>query len=140
MICAIRIKGNVGIRREVAETLDRMRVRRKYACVVLNETKDNLGRVKKMKDFVAYGEISDDVFEKLIEARGKPLDKTKKIDAKKAVAEIKNGKSYEELNLKPFFRLHPPRGGIESKKHFGVGKGVLGNNKDNINKLVGRML
>ena len=140
MICAIRIKGNVGIRREVAETLDRMRVRRKYACVVLNETKDNLGRVKKMKDFVAYGEISDDVFEKLIEARGKPLDKTKKIDAKKVVAEIKNGKSYEELNLKPFFRLHPPRGGIESKKHFGVGKGVLGNNKDNINKLVGRML
>ncbi len=140
MICAIRIKGNVGIRREVAETLDRMRVRRKYACVVLNETKDNLGRVKKMKDFVAYGEISDDVFEKLIEARGKPLDKTKKIDAKKVVAEIKKGKSYEELNLKPFFRLHPPRGGIESKKHFGVGKGVLGNNKDNINKLVGRML
>ena len=140
MICAIRIKGNVGIRREVAETLDRMRVRRKYACVVLNETKDNLGRVKKMKDFVAYGEISDDVFEKLIEARGKPLDKTKKIDAKKAVAEIKNRKSYQELNLKPFFRLHPPRGGIESKKHFGVGKGVLGNNKDNINKLVGRML
>ena len=40
-----------------------------------------------------------------------------------------NKKGLEELGLKPFFRLHPPRGGIESKKHFGVGKGVLGDNK-----------
>ena len=47
---------------------------------------------------------------------------------------------YEEVNVKPFFRLHPPRKGIESKKHFGVGKGVLGNHKDKINKLIERML
>lgn len=138
MICAIRIKGNVGIRREAAETLDRMRIRRKYACVVLKETKDNIGRIKKMKDFIAYGEISDDMFEKLIEARGKPLDKTKKIDAGKAVAEIKKGKSYEELNLKPFFRLHPPRKGIKTKIHFP--KGALGNHGEHINKLIERML
>jgi len=36
--------------------------------------------------------------------------------------------------------IHPPRKGIESKKHFGVGKGVLGNNKKEINKLIERML
>ncbi len=27
--------------------------------------------------------------------------------------------------------MHPPRGGIDAKKHFGVKKGVLGNNKKN---------
>jgi large subunit ribosomal protein L30 len=44
------------------------------------------------------------------------------------------------LNIKPFFRLHPPRGGIDSAKHFGIKKGVLGNNKESINKLIERML
>jgi len=138
MICAIRIKGVIGVRSEAAETLERMRIRRKYACVVLHKTKENLGRVNKMKDFIAYGEISDDMFEKLIEARGKPLDKSKKIDAKKAVAEFKKGKTFEELNLKPFFRLHPPRKGISTKTHFP--KGALGNHGEKINSLVERML
>ncbi len=41
---------------------------------------------------------------------------------------------------KNFFRLHPPRRGIESKKHFGVGKGVLGDNGEKINELLVRML
>ena len=44
----------------------------------------------------------------------------------------------EELNMKPFFRLHPPRGGINAKIHFP--KGVLGNNKEKINDLIKRML
>ncbi|KKL95423.1 hypothetical protein LCGC14_1854700, partial [marine sediment metagenome] len=43
-----------------------------------------------------------------------------------------------KLNLKPFFRLHPPRKGIKSKLHFP--KGVLGDNKEKINDLVLRML
>ena len=62
----------------------------------------------------------------------------KKIDPKKIASEL-NDKSLEDLGLKPFFRLHPPRGGIESKKHSGVGKGVLGENKK-INDLIRRML
>ena len=64
---------------------------------------------------------------KLVELRGKPLAsaKEKKINAAKLVDELEK-KNLVELGLKPFFRLHPPRGGIESKKHYGVGKGVLG--------------
>lgn len=118
MIAIIRIKGQVGLKREINETLDRLRLRRKYACVVFeNPTKEQLGMIKKVKDFVAYGEIDADTYKELKEKRGKKV----------------GGK------LKPFFRLHPPRGGIESKKHFGVGKGVLGNNKK-MNELVRRML
>ena len=55
-----------------------------------------------------------------------------------SVEELKKGKKFEELNLKPFFRLHPPRKGIKSKLHFP--KGVLGDNKKKINDLVERML
>ena len=37
MIAIIRIKGMVGIRKDLAETLSRLRLRRKYSCVVLDK-------------------------------------------------------------------------------------------------------
>ena len=138
MICIIRIKGEIGLRRDIVETLNRLRLRRKYSCIVIKPNAENLGMIKKVKDFVAYGEISEETFEKLVEKRGQLIDKKKKIDAKKIVSNLKEGKTYEENNLKPFFRLHPPRKGIKSKLHFP--KGVLGNNKEHINKLIERML
>jgi large subunit ribosomal protein L30 len=119
MIVVIRIKGRVGISQKINETLDRLRLRRKYSCVVLKGSEEERGMIKKVEDFVAYGEIKDDVYKELVKIRGK---------------KGKDGK------IKPFFRLHPPRKGIESKKHFGVGKGVLGNNGEKINELVLRML
>lgn len=138
MILAIRISGLVKIDRDVEETLYRMRLRRKYVAVLLEDNANNRKLLKRIRNFIAFGNINDNVLEKLIETRGKSID-GKKIDAKKIVQEI-NKKSLEKAGLKPFFRLHPPRKGIESKKHFGVGKGVLGDNKDKINDLVERML
>ena len=119
MIAAIRIKGQVGLKSDINETLNRLRMRRKYSCVVLKGSKEEMGMIKKLRDFIAYGDIDDTTYKKLVEKRGK-----KQADGK----------------LKPFFRLHPPRKGIESKKHFGVGKGVLGNHGDKINELIERML
>jgi len=140
MKAIIRITGDVNLRKSVRETLERLRLRRKYACVVIDESKVNMGMMEKVRNFVAFGDIKKDTFEKLIETRGQLLDKTKKIQSKKIVEELGKGKKYQELNLKPFFRLHPPRKGIDSKKHFGVQKGVLGNNKEKINELIERML
>jgi large subunit ribosomal protein L30 len=118
-IAVIRIKGKVGLNRDIEETLYRLRIRKKYSCVVLKGTKEEMGMIEKLRDFVAYGEIKDDVYKELVKQRGK---------------------KGSEGKLKPFFRLHPPRGGIESKKHFGVGKGVLGNHGEKINELILRML
>ena len=140
MIAVIRIHGQVGLRKEIAETLYRLKLRKKYSCVVLNPTKEQLGMIKNGRDFVAFGNINDKTLEKLIEKRGLLIDKKKKIEPKKIIDELKNGKKLNSLGLKPFFRLHPPRKGIDAKKHFGVGKGVLGNNEDGINDLIERML
>ena len=124
---------------DVKETLYRLRLRKKYTCVVLNPNKEQKGMIEKVKNLVAFGEINKETFEKLIEARGQLFDrKKKKVDAKKAVEDLDKGKAYEDLNLKPFFRLHPARGGMNTKIHFP--KGVLGNNGDKINALVLRML
>lgn len=140
MICVIRIHGMVGLKKKTAETLNRLRLRRKYSCVVLNPTEEQMGMIKKLRDFVAFGEINKSTLEKLIVKRGKLTDKSKKIEAKKIAEGLMNKKSHWALDLKPFFRLHPPRKGIDSKKHFGVGKGVLGDNKKKINELIERML
>ena len=113
MICVIRIHGQVGLKKEIVETLSRLKLRKKYSCIVIEKpTKEQLGMIKKVRDFAAFGEINEETYKKLKEKR-----KTK---------------------IKNFFRLHPPRKGIKSKLHFP--KGVLGDNKEKINELVGRML
>jgi len=84
-----------------------------------NPTKEQIGMIKRLRDFVAYGEIDESVYKKLVDARGQ---------------KDQDGK------LKPFFRLHPARGGIDTKKHFGVKKGVLGDHGKDLNKLLERML
>jgi len=142
MISIIRIRGQVGLRKPIVETLSRLRIRRKYSCVVLTKpTKVQLGMIKKVKDFVAFGEINDKTLKELIEKRGLLLNKRKtKPKAEDVIKGLKEDKKLQDFNLKPFFRLHPPRKGIESKKHFGVRKGVLGNNKEKINDLIRRML
>ena len=94
-MCIIRIKGQVGINKDVKETLFRLRLRRKYSCITLETTKENMGMLKKVRSFVSYGEISKETYEELLKKRGKKVQ----------------GK------LKPFFRLHPPRGGAETKVH-----------------------
>ncbi len=117
MIAIIRIKGQVKVRKEVIETLNRLGLKKKYSCIILERPKkEESGMIEKVRNFVAFGEINNETYKKLVEARGK-FSKSK-----------------------THFRLHPPRKGIESKKHFGVGKGVLGDNKDKINELILRML
>lgn len=117
MIAAIRIKGQIGLKKEIVETLHRLRLRKKYTCVLVEPTKENIGMLKKLRNFIAYGEINEETKKELISKRGKK-DK--------------------EGELKAFFRLHPPRGGIETKVHFP--KGALGNHGDKINDLIRRML
>jgi len=61
------------------------------------------------------------------------------MDAAKVIEGL-DKKTLVDFGLKPFFRLHPPRGGIDTKVHFPIRKGVLGDNKEKINDLVRRML
>ena len=142
MIAIIRIKGKIGINRDVNETLDRLRLRKKYACVILNESAEIAGMLKKVRNFVAYGKIDAGTLKELIEKRGKLQGKNKeKTEIGKIAGEIMNAekpKKLGEYGLKPFFSLHPPRGGIKSKLHYP--KGVLGDNKEKINELIKRML
>ncbi len=139
MILVIRISGLVEVSVIDNETLSRMRLRRKYSAVLLNDTPENKKLLNKVRNFVAYGPVDAETLKLIVEKRGQLSDKKKKVDATAVVSNIEK-LGLEKQGLKPFFRLHPPRGGIESKIHFPKRKGVLGDNKEKINDLVRRML
>ena len=138
MIAVIRISGMVKMPKDISNTFDRLRLRRKYACVLVDDNKKMKGMLKKVRNNAAYGNIDDKTLIELIEERGQLIDKKKKINAKKISEEIMKNKSMKDLEIKPFFRLHPARKGINTKQHFP--KGVLGDHKDKINDLIRRML
>lgn len=140
MLLIIRIAGQVNLSEKTKETLHRLRVRRKYSAVLLPETTENLKLLKKIRNYVAFGTISKESLASLIKRRGQPIKKGIKIDAEKIISGL-DKKSLIEFGLKPFFRLHPPIGGIDAKKHFGTSKkAVLGDNKEKVNDLLRRML
>ena len=127
----------VQIPNDVQETLYRMRLRQKYAAILLDDTPENARLLLKVRNFVAFGNVSEDTLKALIVARGERLDR------KPVASSMKVPTSETEVDksgLKPFFRLHPPRKGIDCKNHFGIRKGVLGNNGEKINDLVRKML
>jgi len=139
MILVIRIAGQVELSHAPKETLHRLRLRRKYSAVLLQPTPENLKLLKKIRNQISYGPITKETILELIKKRAQPIKKETKIDAEEIVSQL-DKKSLKDLGLKPFFRLHPPRGGIDAKKHCGTTKkAVLGENKK-IDDLVRRML
>jgi len=148
-IAVILIRGTVNLDYDRKRTLELLRLKRKFSCSVVDDTPVYRGMLEKVKDYVTYGEIEKEDFVKLLEKRGrtignKPVDK-KVIDelTKKYFEESKiKLRDFQDYNVKPFFRLHPPikgfeRGGI--KKSFNNG-GALGYRGSKIKDLLNRML
>jgi len=143
MKALIRITGFVGMNSKVEETMSRLRLRKKYVCVIIDENKsETAGMLDKVKNFVAFGDIDEKTLTELVKARGKKIGNAKakvsEADASKIAKEILAGKNIEKLGIKPFFRLHPARGGINTKLHYP--RGVIGNHEDKIKELILRML
>lgn len=142
LVALIRIEGMVGVKPNAHETLDRLRLRRKYACVLIDASRKEVEKMIHAVQFhIAFGDIDKETLIKLIHARGKAAegDKKKIKMSPEEVAEgLLKGKKLADFGLKPFFRLHPPRKGIKSKLQYP--KGVLGNHGKNISKLIERML
>ena len=144
MKAIIRIVGHVKVSVDLKETLYRMHAHKKYTLVLFPSVPATDTLLQTVRNFTAYGEIDAKTLTALLVARAQPIDKKKKIDEKTAeiMAEqlLSEKKTLTDYGLKPFFRLHPPRGGIDARLHFPKKKGVLGDNKEEINDLIRRML
>ncbi len=118
-LAIIRIRGSVGIKKEIKDTLKMLKLFKKNWCVIVDKNDANIGMAKKVKDYATYGEIDKETLDKLMKCSGKD----------------KKGK------LKPF-RLCPPNGGFERKGikfSFSIG-GALGYRGKKINDLIKKMM
>ena len=138
-IAVVLVRGMVDVTTPVKDTLAMLRLHRKNYCVVLPNTAVVQGMLHKVKDYVTWGLISDDVYAKLMAARGEEW-KARESDSKGTYVygylEI-NGKKY-----KPYFRLNPPRKGFGRKGikvSFKAG-GALGDRSEKMDDLIQRML
>ncbi|RLI90051.1 MAG: 50S ribosomal protein L30 [Candidatus Altiarchaeales archaeon] len=154
-IAIVRVRGRVHVRRDIGDALKFLNLTRVNHCIIIDNRKEYMGMIKKVNDYVTWGEIYPDILEKLLEERGrlngnKPFTEghlkknTKYKSIEKFVDDFVKFKA--ELKdipgLKPIFRLTPPRkgygrGGI--KHPYSIG-GALGYRGEKINELLERMI
>ena len=150
---AIRVRGIVNVNPDIKKTLQLLNLTRSNHCVILEEKPSIKGMLQVAKDYITWGEIEKDVLSKLINSRGKLLgDKNLTNDYikssttydsinKLSQALLDNKFKYKEIhNIKPVFRLNPPKKGYEGIKRSFVNKGTLGYRGKEINKLIQRMI
>jgi large subunit ribosomal protein L30 len=141
MIVAIRIAGLVGIDKKTASTLDALRLRRKYSCVLLDEKPELLGMLEQVKEKVAFGQPDKETLKLLLLKRARTKG-GKAVTLNEGFIEqfIEGKQKLEDAGIKPFFRLHPPRGGFKRSTRLPFPRGILGNNKEKINELIKKMV
>lgn len=139
-VAVVRVRGLTGVRFDIDATLDKLRLGRRNYCAVVPKNEGYLGMIMKAKDYVTWGEISEDTYNALLDKRrekfkGAASDRRGKIQYNKFI-EI-NGEK-----IKKVFRLNSPRKGYGRKgiKYaFNTG-GALGYRGEKINDLIMRMI
>ena len=136
-LAIVMIRSEVSVNPDVRETIKNLRLLNKNSCSVWDATPTIVGMAKKVKDYVAYGYIDEDTFNKLVDKRGEIYKGHEKDYSKKQRYFVKGDKKY-----KKFFRLSPPKKGFERKgikKGFNQG-GAVGYRGDKMKDLILRMI
>ena len=140
MYAIIRIRGNVNVDPNVKKTFEMLNLNCVNHMSLWKETVENLKMIKKVENYATFGNISNELLQTVLEKKGK--SKEGKIDIKKVMKELIDGKTINQARLVNCFRLSPPIKGYERKgikKPYSIG-GVLGNRKEKINDLIKKML
>ena len=153
-IAIIQVRGGIGMKNTVKDTLNLLRLHKKNSCSIVNAIPSFLGMINLIKDFVTWGELDKETFKLLIEKRGRLpgnqqlteeyLRQTANLTFDQFAEQfIDNKKEMKDIpGLKTFFRLKPPVHGYEKKgvkNPFSMG-GALGYRKEKINDLIKRMV
>jgi large subunit ribosomal protein L30 len=152
MYAIVQVRGIVKTRREIKDTLAMLRLHHINHCVVVPDTPEYLGMIRKVKDFVAYGEVDAESLATVLGTRGRlvgnrPLtDKYVKANSPWAtIADFAGAMARGEATLrdlpglKPVMRLHPPRKGYRTLKRTFQQGGALGYYGKEINTLLYKM-
>lgn len=114
MIVAVKVRSDIDARKKAKDILKNLNLEKTNQCVVFEKSDSVMGMLQRVKDYTAFGEVSDETLEKLSEIKGN---------------KIKNG---DTIDLSP-----PTKGYKSTKKQVGQG-GSLGN-RDDMDELLGKM-
>ncbi|MCX8181569.1 MAG: 50S ribosomal protein L30 [Candidatus Methanomethyliaceae archaeon] len=150
LFLAIRIRGITGVPPEMLDVLNRLNIPKKHSASLIPDNPSMVGMLKKVSDYITWGEISRDSLVALLKKRGR-LEGNKRL-TEESLKKI-GFNSFEELAdkiltngkvpplIKKTFRLTPPSGGFKGPitKHVNEG-GELGYRGEAINQLLSRMI
>lgn len=152
MYVVVQVRGTVNTRKEIKDTLKMLRLHHINHCVLVPDTPAYLGMIRKVKDYVAYGEADAEVLATIIRTRGRVAG-----NGRLTEEFVKENSTFADVDefaralcageatlsdvagLKPVLRLHPPRKGYRSIKRTFQQGGALGNYGSEINNLLYRM-
>ena len=151
MYLVIRIRGTTGVKQGIASTLEMLRLNRISHAVLVEENPSYEGMLQKGKDYITWGEVDLETLTELVEKRGRLVGGARL--SEEYLAENTDYSTFEELanallngeikaqdiNMKPVFRLHPPRKGYKGIRHSVNEGGSLGYRGEDINNLAKRI-
>ena len=153
VFAVIRIRGSINVNPDIKHTLKLLRLNKVNHCVLVEENDITKGMLQVIKDYVTWGEIEKEYLLKLIKTRGKiignkiltnnHLKSSTSIDSIEKLSEsiYKNKFNYKDIpDIKPLFRLNPPKKGYNGVKKSFKNKGSLGYRGKEINKLIDKMI
>ena len=152
-IAVVRVRGSVGMSRELEEVLRQMHLTRKNHATLIDNSPSNRGTLQRVKDYTTWGEASPETIERLLAERGA-------LPGNKRLTEdyVKNSLGYESIGalakglwdtrvdlrrlkgVKPLFRLHPPKRGFKGSTKKPYPEGELGYRGAEIDKLLADMV
>jgi large subunit ribosomal protein L30 len=158
LYAVIRLRGTVDVHPDIEKALYYLRLRQKYAAAIYHSSLPGIEEMlRKVQDWATWGEIDREPLIQLLYKRGrivgdKPLTDqwvAEKLGLYGGIPELADKLLSGELHyhklkekgIKPFFRLHPPRGGFKKtiKRHY-TNSGELGYRGSAINDLILKML
>lgn len=157
LYCVVRLRGTSGLSPDLERTLELLRVRRKFTASIYHSSLPGIREMLvKASDWAAWGELDKGALVELLRRRGRIRGNRRLTDewarenlglkgleemAEKLLAGELHYHRLEDKGVKPFFRLHPPKGGFKGtiKKHYRAG-GELGYRGRAINELIMRMV
>jgi large subunit ribosomal protein L30 len=141
-LLVVNLRGLVNTRAPVRTTLEQLRVAKRFNATIVPNDPVHVGMLKLAKEHLAWCPLNAEIAAKLLEARSEKSSGTKVSagdlskdygSVKELAANLESGKI--KLNsvkeIRPFFRLSPPRGGFKRsiRRQYRDG-GILGPNED----------
>lgn len=151
-LAVVRIRGVSDVRGDIQDTLKMLNLAHNCNATILDDRPSYHGMLQKAQSYVTWGEASKETITILLKERGKTVGNNRVTDE---YAQKNGYDSLDELaeaihslevqfkslyDIKPVFRLHPPRKGFKGsvKKSHRSG-GATGYRGEAINELIRRM-